>query len=90
MLPGPVSNAVTCSGAAPAGITVTLAMPPMLSATRVRRGVAEQQVVHERHQRRALPPAAMSRARKFETTGTPVRSASTAGSPICSVCRPPS
>src|ERR1019366_6000599 len=32
MLPGPVSNAM------PAGITVILAMPPMLSAMRVRRG----------------------------------------------------
>ena len=30
------------------------AMPPMLSATRVRRGMAEEQVVHEGHQRRAL------------------------------------
>jgi hypothetical protein len=32
----------------------------------------------------------MSRARKFETTGTPVRSARMAGSPICSVWTPPS
>ena len=54
MLPGPVSKATTSSGARPAGITVMLAMPPMLSATRVRRAMAEQQVVDERNQRRAL------------------------------------
>ena len=36
------------------------------------------------------PPAAISRARKFDTTATPVRSASTAASPICSVWTPPS
>ena len=36
------------------GITVMLAMPPMLSATRVRLRMAEQQVIDERHQRRAL------------------------------------
>jgi len=34
MLPGPVSNAVTSPSSAPAGITVMLAMPPMLSAMR--------------------------------------------------------
>ena len=41
-------------GRAPAGITVMLAMPPMLSATRVRARMAEQQVVDVGHQRRAL------------------------------------
>ena len=41
-------------GRAAGGITVILAMPPILSATRVRARMAEQQVIDEGHQRRAL------------------------------------
>jgi len=33
MFPGPVSNPDTSFGLAPAGISVTLAMPPMFKAT---------------------------------------------------------
>ena len=34
-LPGPVSNAITLSGPAPAGIEVILAIPPIFSETRL-------------------------------------------------------
>ena len=54
MFPGPVSNAITCSGVARGGITVMLAMPPMFSAIRVREGMAKEKIVHKGNQRRPL------------------------------------
>ena len=54
MLPGPVSNAITSSGFASGGIAVIFAMPPIFSATRPSFAVAIQQVIDERHQRRAV------------------------------------
>ncbi len=54
MLPGPVSNAITSSGFAFAGITVMFAMPPMFSAMRARLGMPEELIVEKRNQRRAF------------------------------------
>ena len=69
MLPGPVSNANTSCGRAPAGITVTFAMPPIFSATRPRACIAIEQVIDERHQRRALPSRGHVRGTEIANRG---------------------
>ncbi len=55
MFPGPVSKAITASGAAPAGIAVKFAMPPMFCKTRPRFGIGKQHVIEQRNERSALP-----------------------------------
>ena len=64
MLPGPVSNAITSSGAAPGGITVILAMPPIFSAMRVRFAMTEQQVIDD-----TAPAARPVRRRRYRARG---------------------
>ena len=86
MLPGPLSKAKIAVASAPnGGRYVALAIPPMFWAARIRVGWRSSRASTNGTSGAPCPPAAMSRARKFEITVAPVRSAMTAGEAICSV-----
>ena len=78
-LAGPVSHAFTAWPSSPT--TETLAMPPRLSAARGPPGPASHSPSSVLASGAPWPPAATSRARRSETTGRPVRSATHAGWP---------
>jgi len=92
MFPGPVSNAITRLNEPPAGNHVTFVMPPRFTTRRWRFGCRKHRWWISGVSGAPWPPAARSRGRKSATVSTPVRSAMTDGSPICSVertrCRP--
>ncbi len=83
--PGRCRRRSPAPGCAPAGITVMLAMPPMFSATRPRRGVAEQQVIDEGHQRRALAAGGDIARAEIGDHRNAGALGEHAASPICSV-----
>ena len=87
MLPGPVSNAKTSSGAQPAGSTVMLPMPPIFCKIRVASVLLYNMYSVNGTSGAPWPPAARSATRKSETVTSPVSCAITAPSPICTVQR---
>jgi hypothetical protein len=83
--PGPVSKARTPSICPPGGTMVTLPMPPMFCSARQCEGAEKSSASAIGASGAPCPPAARSATRKSPTVSSPVRSAITAISPICSV-----